>query len=175
MRLPFGEADQGILRHAPDARSSLPPAPAAVNETAPSAAARGGRWQRLLLAVSRSPMIDSGDVLGASVLICDAVAQGLEVERASVWMLAPNRRSMQCIALVDHADPSASNNISLGEDDYPAYFAALAEQRSLAIDDARSDPRTREFVDGYLLPLGIHALLDTPIRQHGDTVGIICA
>lgn len=146
-----------------------------MNDIERPASGRGGRWQRLLLAVSRSPMIDSGDVLGASVLICDAVAQGLEVERASVWMLAPNRRSMQCIALVDHADPSASNNISLGEDDYPSYFAALAEQRSLAIDDARSDPRTREFVDGYLVPLGIHALLDTPIRQHGDTVGIICA
>jgi len=136
---------------------------------------RGARWQRLLLSVSRSSMIDSGDVLGASVLICDAVAQGLEVERASVWMLAPSRRSMQCVALVDRADPSASNNISLSEDDYPSYFAALAEERSLAIDDARSDPRTREFVDGYLVPLGIHAMLDTPISQHGDTVGIICA
>jgi two-component system, NtrC family, sensor kinase len=146
-----------------------------MDDSARHGGSRAARWQRLLLAVSRSPMIDSGDVLGASVLICDAAAQGLEVERASVWMLAPNRRSMQCIALVDHADPSASNNISLSEDDYPSYFAALAEQRSLAIEDALSDPRTVEFVAGYLRPLGIHALLDTPIRQHADTVGIICA
>lgn len=120
-------------------------------------------------------MIDSGDVLGASALICDATVQGLDIERASIWMLAPNRRSMQCIALVDRADPSASNNISLCEDDHPAYFAALAEQRSLAIEDALRDPRTRDFVDGYLVPLDIQALLDTPIRQHGDMVGIICA
>ncbi len=58
--------------------------------------------------------------------------------------------------------------------DYPAYFKALAEEELIAAHDAREDPRTREFLNSYLSPLGITSMLDVPIRLKGQIIGIVC-
>jgi len=58
--------------------------------------------------------------------------------------------------------------------DFPDYFRALEDSCIIAADAARSDPRTREFADPYLDPLGIVSMVDIPIRRHGEIIGIIC-
>ena len=59
--------------------------------------------------------------------------------------------------------------------DAPAYFDALERERVIAANDARTDPRTREFLETYLTPNGIGAMLDVPLRQNNMTVGVLCA
>src|SRR6185436_595585 len=51
---------------------------------------------------------------------------------------------------------------------------ALDEERSIVAHDACADPRTSEFKDSYLEPLGITSMLDVPIRHRGEMVGIVC-
>lgn len=58
--------------------------------------------------------------------------------------------------------------------DYPEYFAALAEDILIPVDDAQTDPRTCKFKDGYLKPLGIASMMDAPIRIQGKTIGVLC-
>jgi diguanylate cyclase (GGDEF)-like protein/PAS domain S-box-containing protein len=50
----------------------------------------------------------------------------------------------------------------------------MAEERSIAAHDARSDPRTREFEKSYLEPLGITSMLDAPILLGGKLIGVVC-
>src|SRR5262249_52305954 len=57
----------------------------------------------------------------------------------------------------------------------PAYFDALEHERVIAAADAGTDPRTREFLESYLKPNGIGAMLDVPLRQNNATVGVLCA
>ena len=38
-----------------------------------------------------------------------------------------------------------------------------------------TDPRTREFLEPYLTPHGIGAMLDVPLRQNNATIGVLCA
>jgi serine phosphatase RsbU (regulator of sigma subunit) len=57
---------------------------------------------------------------------------------------------------------------------YPEYFLALGKNPLIVATDARNDPRTREFRESYLEPLGITSLMDVPIRLRGETSGIIC-
>jgi PAS domain S-box-containing protein len=45
----------------------------------------------------------------------------------------------------------------------------------IAAEDAHTDPRTCEFLNGYLIPFGIGAMLDVPLRHHNTTVGVLCA
>jgi signal transduction histidine kinase/DNA-binding response OmpR family regulator len=58
--------------------------------------------------------------------------------------------------------------------DYPAYFQELRMERIIAADDAVVDPRTKEFADSYLRPLGISSMLDAPILLGGRIVGVLC-
>jgi hypothetical protein len=44
----------------------------------------------------------------------------------------------------------------------------------IAASHAREDPRTSEFRDAYLEPLGITSMLDAPIRSRGRVRGVLC-
>ncbi|MDX1391255.1 MAG: GAF domain-containing sensor histidine kinase, partial [Rheinheimera sp.] len=65
-------------------------------------------------------------------------------------------------------------DITLTRSDYPRYFAALDDERNIVAVDALQHAFTSEFAASYLAPLGIRSMLDTPIRHHGEMVGIIC-
>jgi signal transduction histidine kinase len=62
----------------------------------------------------------------------------------------------------------------LHADDYPHYFEALRHARAIDAHEARNDPRTREFRDHYLVPLGIMSMLDATIRIEGKIQGVVC-
>ena len=54
--------------------------------------------------------------------------------------------------------------------------AAVGErtERVIAAHDAHRDHRTICFRDGYLVPNGIGAMLDVPLRQQHGTLGVLC-
>ncbi len=58
--------------------------------------------------------------------------------------------------------------------DFPRYFEALMGQRWVAAHAAQTDPRTADLSEAYLVPLGIHAMLDAPVCVAGETVGVLC-
>jgi GAF domain-containing protein len=133
------------------------------------------RLEALLLEVSTNPKIDEGDLEGTHRLVLKTVSAGLHVARVGIWMFDERRSAIRCLALADSAHKLETEEIALDRASYPRYFAALDTERAIVAHDARLDPSTSEFADGYLKPLGISSMLDVPIRQHGRMVGIICA
>src|SRR5437867_2711197 len=91
--------------------------------------------------------------------ITESAARTLEVERSSVWLYSEDRSRIVCLDLYERSLGRHSEGVELRAADYPSYFRALEECRSIAAHDARSDPRTREFCDAYLAPLGIFSML----------------
>ncbi|MCX9156459.1 GAF domain-containing sensor histidine kinase [Niveibacterium sp. 24ML] len=131
--------------------------------------------EALILGVTRSPAIDGGCVDEVWELVLDAVLAGLKVQRASGWMLGEGRGRLCCVALRDQrAGAVMHESATLAREANPAYFAAIDTERALLAHDAMNDPRTAEFRDSYLKPRSISALLDVPVRFHGEMVGIIC-
>src|SRR6185436_14971343 len=59
--------------------------------------------------------------------------------------------------------------------DAPAYFEAIERERVVEAHDAQNDARTSGFTAGYLIPNGIGAMLDVPLRHDNTTVGVLCA
>ncbi|MBP1622978.1 MAG: serine/threonine protein kinase [Acidobacteria bacterium] len=106
--------------------------------------------------------------------LAEAAAETLEVERASVWLYNGDFSRIVCFDLFERSAGKHSSDLELAAVDYPHYFNALAEQRAIAAADARNDPRTREFADSYLSPLGITSMLDAPIWVGGRMAGVIC-
>ena len=114
------------------------------------------------------------DARAAAAAVTEAGAQTLGVERASVWLYDPGRTRIRCLDLFERTPGRHSDGAELERAKYPAYFAAIDADRTIPADDARTDPRTREFAAGYLDALGIGSMLDAPIRVGGQTVGVLC-
>jgi PAS domain S-box-containing protein len=106
--------------------------------------------------------------------ILESCARTIGVARASVWRFACNRSAISCSDLYEAAQDRHSSGVSIPRAGHEAYFGALERERLIAADDAPADPRTREFRDGYLVPLGIGAMLDVPLRQDDLATGVLC-
>ncbi|MCK6448699.1 MAG: ATP-binding protein [Planctomycetes bacterium] len=116
--------------------------------------------------------IDLDDFDAALRRITTTVARVLEVARVSVWELTIDESKLHCLDLFDTRGENHSRPPDLGS--FPNYLASLKSSLIVAAHDAQNDPRTSEFRDAYLVPLGITAMLDAPIRRHGRVVGVVC-
>lgn len=132
------------------------------------------RQQKALLQLSLSKAAAEGDFPFAIREISEAAARTLGIERASLWLGSADIGHIRCIDLYLKSQDLHSPGPVLDSGQFPRYFEALGRDRFIDASDARADPRTREFTDGYLSPLGIGAMLDSPIRVAGAVVGIVC-
>ncbi|NUP14218.1 MAG: GAF domain-containing protein [Polyangiaceae bacterium] len=115
-----------------------------------------------------------GDVDATARRVNEAAAIALNVARVSVWLLDPKKTKISCLDLFEAKSGKHSNGIELFARDFGAYFKALETERTIAASDARTDPRTSCFATSYLVPLGIGAMLDTPIWVRNQMVGVVC-
>ena len=129
---------------------------------------------RELLALSKDPSIDSGNLNLSFKSVTETLARALKVARASIWLYDTNRSAIDCVDLFEQTTNAHSNGIKLHAEHFPAYFKYLTEERILAAGNAHVDPATFEFSDVYLKPLGINSMLDAPIRLNGRMIGVIC-
>jgi len=106
--------------------------------------------------------------------VLDVVANALDIERVSIWFFNEDRTAIYCDYLYLKKFGEYANETTLDVKDYPSYFKAIETNLSVAIDDALSDPVTRELAEDYLKPRGICSIMDIPIHYHGETIGIIC-
>jgi len=108
--------------------------------------------------------------------ILASAAATLAVARLSVWRLNRDTDEIECVNLHQTTGPVlAGVGLRVPRQVCPPYFAALEAERVIDASDARTDSRTSGFTDGYLVPNGIGAMLDVPLRQAGGTLGVLCA
>ncbi len=129
------------------------------------------RHQAVLLELAR---MNNSNLLAAQQRITESDARTLGVERVSIWLFNEDRSEIVCQDLYRLSGNAHEKGLRLQARRYPKYFQALDENRVVATHDARSDPRTTEFTEGYLEPLGITSMMDVPIWLHGKVVGIVC-
>ncbi|MCC7010519.1 MAG: PAS domain S-box protein [Acidobacteria bacterium] len=107
--------------------------------------------------------------------ILEIASEALQVERLSMWRFDETRGTIRCLGLYRRSEKGYDQGAVLQRENAPAYFDALDGERVIAAADARTDPRTAEFLRGYLDPNRIGAMLDVPLRHDNRTVGVLCA
>ncbi|MDZ8185558.1 MAG: PAS domain S-box protein [Nostoc sp. ChiSLP02] len=127
-----------------------------------------------LVQLARSKTFQQGNLNAALREITETAAQTLLVERVGVWLYNQERSKMECIDLYDVKTKEHTSGNSILKTNYPAYFQALEQERSIAVNDAINDIRTKELSESYLYILGITSLLDAPIWLEGRLVGVVC-
>src|SRR6187551_3644520 len=137
-------------------------------------AERLGLHRQLLSRLAHSEALTGRDIDSAYAQVTELMTTLLRVERGSVWRFDEVGTRLECVDLFEWSRRVHSSGALITADDVPAYFAALAENRCIAAEDAASDPSTRELAESYLQPLGIGAMLDAPIWVDGRMVGVVC-
>jgi len=128
----------------------------------------------VLLDLARDEALRSGGGPPALRRIAEAASTALGCSRVSIWLYDDQRTAITCSDLYERSSDSHSSGAVLLSADYPRYFKALESERTLAAHDARADPRTSEFRDGYLDLHDINSMLDVPIRLGGLVKGVVC-
>jgi diguanylate cyclase (GGDEF)-like protein/PAS domain S-box-containing protein len=132
------------------------------------------RQQSALLRLLADDRITQLPLDEAFRLITESAGRTLEVERTSVWLFTPERTHIRCHNLYRLSLRQHMAGAALEAAAYPEYFRALESGRAVAAGDAHRDVRTSELVADYLVPLGIGAMLEAPVRYDGRLVGVVC-
>ncbi|WP_175414743.1 PAS domain S-box protein [Nibricoccus aquaticus] len=115
-----------------------------------------------------------GDFEAGARRLTELAAVAVGVDQASVWLLDDFGRTLVCADVYAREAKAHGAEQSLSRDFYPAYFAAIQNEKSVAIADAGADARVAEMVANYFAPHGIGATLDAPIRIRGYVAGVLC-
>ena len=127
-----------------------------------------------LIQLATNPTLYEAQAIEAFRTITEIAARALAVERVSIWLQCPEKDGFSCQDLFELTKGEHAGDALLLRDDCPEYFKAIENQRSVVAYDARTDARTAGLLEHYLVPFGIHSLLDVPIRLEGELVGIVC-
>ena len=142
-------------------------------------------YHESLFSLARDPLVvDRADFLTAAKHIISQSMTALKVARGGLWQFADDHSRLECLYQLDdrQADEAAGPDTSLMRkpvttllaEDFPTYFAAIVQRRSLAIENARSDEILHEFRAAYLPQTGVRAMLDVPVFHHGQLWGVVC-
>ncbi len=133
-----------------------------------------GRVSHVLGTLGRIADVEHGRLEDVLATITETSARTLGIARVNVWLYDENRRQIECIEGYDQATSRHERGAVLVAEQYPSYFAALDRLRSVTAIDVGSDPRTKELLESYLVPLGIGSMLDVPILRSGSVIGVVC-
>lgn len=115
-----------------------------------------------------------GDVSETARRVNETACDVLSVGRVSVWTIDEPKTRIECVDLFEQRLGMHTAGMKLHAKDYAPYFEALATERTIMADNARTDPRTACFLTSYLAPLGIGGMLDVPIWAKGRMMGVVC-
>jgi PAS domain S-box-containing protein len=132
------------------------------------------KQQQTIVHLACSKILQQGHLVTALKEITELAAQTLEVKHVSVWLYNQDQSKIECMDLYDASTENHSSGTSLLKADYPTYFRALEEQRTLVINDALIDSRTKELAESYLAIFGIKSLLNVAIFSETKLVGVVC-
>jgi signal transduction histidine kinase len=130
--------------------------------------------QQVISSVSSSPFVRSGDLLNLSQFITEQVAELLQIERVSVWLFNTSKDELICQDLFLRSAKVHSAGAVLSKAVFQDEFSYLAKDKYVDANDPYTDPRTKGFIDGYLTPNGITAMLDGVVRIGEELIGTVC-
>ncbi|NUN99729.1 MAG: PAS domain-containing protein [Saprospiraceae bacterium] len=101
-------------------------------------------------------------------------AETLSCERVSIWKIDENQTFITTDYIYKLSTDEYLPGMTLFEKDYPEYFSYLKQNAHIVAIDAHTHPATAEFSNDYLAPLGISSMLDIPLQEGAQIVGVIC-
>jgi PAS domain S-box-containing protein len=126
----------------------------------------------LLFKLYKSSSYEFSSIESIYELFTALASEGLDIDRASYWKIEGDK--LVCIDLYDRDHNKHFKDDVLNSADLPVYFKALKEGIAIVADHVLSNKYTQELKNNYLIPLGITDMMDIPIHENGNLVGVFC-
>lgn len=107
-------------------------------------------------------------------IITRSASKILNPDRCSVWLFSNDKSSIVTDSVYTAKNDNYLDGMELKEIDFPSYFNGLFTQEIIFAPDATQNTYTSCFTDVYLNPLGIRSMLDIPIINSGEVIGVLC-
>ncbi|MFP5418072.1 MAG: ATP-binding protein [Gammaproteobacteria bacterium] len=131
-------------------------------------------YNRAIRDIAASPDWQSGELARQLDRVIQVAARYMGVGRVSIWRLHKDKKRLECLCQFDSRVGLTRPDLSLSGDQYPVYFAQVAQNRVLAVEDAPHHQATAELFDTYLRPNRVASMLDAPIWVNGEWLGVVC-
>jgi PAS domain S-box-containing protein len=133
------------------------------------------KQKEALASMGRTKALYSGDLALAACELTETAAETLSVASARLWLFTADRTAIECTCSFESAPGIHTHKGStIKLNNCPSFVRALQKDRTLAVVDARTDPRTKELVGAYLSPRRTTSMLGSAVRVAGDAVGVFC-
>jgi two-component sensor histidine kinase len=121
--------------------------------------------------LTKSRFLREGNLSQALFEILENASKILNVKIVNAWLIDENETKLTCIS--NFPDKKAIG-VELIRTNIPNYFTQLISGEIIVISDCLTEKTTHEFLDSYIIPNKIGALIDVPIRISGDLIGAVC-
>lgn len=126
-----------------------------------------------IIELSNNPAVHKGDIQTVYQLICKLSAETLQVSRVSIWDYKEDQAKIERTCLYEKQE-SSNDKVELYEKNFPNYFNAVKSKNVVSATNARTDPKTMEFTNSYLIPTNIYSMLDSSFMVDRKFAGVIC-
>ncbi|TGM81024.1 GAF domain-containing sensor histidine kinase [Leptospira bouyouniensis] len=130
--------------------------------------------QNILAQVSSHPCARTGDIQTLAKFITNSVSDILEIERVGVWLFNETKNELVNVDTYLRSQKTHSSGAILKENEFKEEFQYLVCEKYVDANDPYTDPRTKGFIESYLKPNGITAMLDGVIRMGEELIGTLC-
>ena len=133
-----------------------------------------GNLQKVISDLSTNKNVTNPSNIAEAVkLINEVVTNALDLEGCGVWVTDQDGNTLNNIDYYERSAEYHYVDASYQRDDFPNFFNALESEKTVAADDAQNDERTSEFLEEEQSVYGISSSMDSVIRLHGRTAGIL--
>jgi diguanylate cyclase (GGDEF)-like protein/PAS domain S-box-containing protein len=136
--------------------------------------ARNQTQLEVAMEVGSADALLSGDVEKLAREVTELGARASGCERVNVWLFNEDKTELRCIDLYEASLGKHSAGMVLSQADFGDEIATIVESKYVDADDPLTDPRTKGYVEAYIKPLRITAMLDVVIQASGQTFGLLC-
>jgi len=105
--------------------------------------------------------------------IVTTTAEQLDIDRVSICLFNEDKTMISSQISLEAGNINTDYKV-LEAKDYPHYFETIRKVGFISAPDVTKHPAAIEFLDDYLLLLGVNSLIDTPIYADGSVIGVTC-
>ena len=131
-------------------------------------------YERAQLTLARISVADNRSLRQALREVCQVTAATMQIARISIWLFMQDKQVIRCEYLYQPDCTEAFEGTLLHRNNFPHYFKATENQRAVPVAGMSDPGILAEFLEPYMIPLAITAMLDAPIYRSGEVIGIIC-